>query len=90
VRKKRLLQLNIQAYQSARIYKEKMKKWHDEYILQRNFEVGQQVLLFNSRLMMFPGKLKSRWSGPFTVIEVFPHGTVEVKESLERTFIVNG
>ena len=63
-----------EAYENARIYKEKTKAWHDKHIARKEFEAGQQVLLFNSRLKLFPGKLKSRWSGPFTVTQVFSHG----------------
>ena len=54
-----------EVYENAKIYKEKMKAWHDKYIVRKEFEPGQQVLLFNSQLKLFPGKLKSRWSGPF-------------------------
>ncbi|XP_057418803.1 uncharacterized protein LOC130713012 [Lotus japonicus] len=94
---KRLLQLNeldefrLRAYESASIYKEKTKKWHDRKILNREFVSGQLVLLFNSRLRLFPGKLKSRWSGPFVVKKVYPHGVVEVENpKTKNTFIVNG
>ena len=72
-KEKRLLQMNEleelrnEAYDNARIYKEKTKKWHDQKILRREFKAGEQVLLYNSRLKLFPGKLKSRWSGPYTV-----------------------
>ncbi|XP_073049597.1 uncharacterized protein [Primulina eburnea] len=51
---------------------------------------GNKVLLFNSRLMLFPGKLKSRWSGPFTVEAVYPHGAIELKCKSGETFKVNG
>ena len=60
----RLLQLNEleglrnKAYDNARIYKDKTKKWHDQRILRREFKAGDQVLLFNSRLKLFLGKLK--------------------------------
>ena len=70
---KRMLQLSEldefrnEAYENARIYKQKTKAWHDKHIIRKEFEAGQQVLLFNFRLKLFPGKLKSRWSGPFTV-----------------------
>ncbi|XP_060961059.1 uncharacterized protein LOC133031549 [Cannabis sativa] len=83
---KRLLQLNEleefrnEAYENAKIYKEKTKKWHDQGLVRKEFQPGQQVLLFNSRLKLFPGKLKSRWSGPFTVVKVFPYGVVELKD----------
>ncbi|XP_056697826.1 uncharacterized protein [Spinacia oleracea] len=82
---KRLLQLSeldefwLQAYESACIYKEKTKRWHDSHILQREFALGDKVLLFNSRLKLFPGKHKSRWSGPFTVAMVSKFGSVEVE-----------
>ncbi|XP_073051358.1 uncharacterized protein [Primulina eburnea] len=92
----RLLQLNEMeefrndAYENAKIYKENTKRWHDKQILRREFEAGQQVLLFNSRLRLFPGKLKSRWSGPFTVEKVYPHGAIELKCKNGETFKVNG
>ncbi|WP_216667707.1 hypothetical protein, partial [Proteus mirabilis] len=67
------------------------KRWHDKKILDRHFEPGQQVLLFNSQLKLFPRKLKSRWSGPFTIAKVYPYGAVEVEDNeSKRTFKVNG
>ncbi|XP_073057326.1 uncharacterized protein [Primulina eburnea] len=92
----RLLQLNEmeefrnEAYENAKIYKEKTKKWHDNHIMHRNFEPGQEVMLFNSRLKLFHGKLKSRWSGPFTIESVQPYGAIELKCNDGRTFKVNG
>ena len=56
----------------------------------KEFEPGQQVLLFNSRLKLFPGKLKSRWSGPYTVTKVFPYGAVELRGETGNLFKVNG
>ena len=91
---KRLLQLSEldefrnEAYENARIYKEKTKAWHDKHITRKEFTVGQQVLLFNSRLKLFPGKLKSRWSGPFIVTKVFSHGGAEVSHPEKGTFTV--
>ena len=67
-----------EAYENARIYKERTKACHDKHITKKEFEARQQVLLFNSRLKLFPRKLKSRWSGPFTVTKVFPHGGAKV------------
>ena len=91
---KRLLQLSEldefrnEAYENARIYKEKTKAWHDKHITRKEFTAGQKVLLFNSRLKLFPGKLKSRWSGPFTVTKVFSHGGAEVSHPEKGTFTV--
>nr|GEU86315.1 reverse transcriptase domain-containing protein [Tanacetum cinerariifolium] len=70
-----LHELQDQAYENSLIYKEKTKKLHDAKIKNRIFNVGDQVLLFNSRLKIFSGKLKTRWSGPFTITEVYPYGT---------------
>ncbi|PIM99624.1 hypothetical protein CDL12_27880 [Handroanthus impetiginosus] len=87
---KRLLQFNeldefrLQAYENAKIYKEKTKRWHDKKIVERDFEPGQYVLLFNSHLKLFHGKLKSHWSGPFRITEVFPHGAVELENENSR------
>ncbi|CAJ2653874.1 unnamed protein product [Trifolium pratense] len=81
---KRLLKLNEleewrqQAYENAVIYKARTKRYHDKGLVSKEFHKGQQVLLFNSWLQLFPGKLRSRWSGPFVVKEVFPHGAVEI------------
>ena len=92
---KRVLQLSEldefrnEAYENARIYKERTKSLHDKHITKKEFEAGQHVLLFNSRLKLFPGKLKSRWSGPFTVTKVFPHGGAEVTHPEKETFKVN-
>lgn len=93
---KRMLQLNeldefrLHAYENAKLYKEKTKKWHDKHIQHREFEPGQEVLLFNSRLKLFPGKLKSRWADPFVIVSVTPHGTVELRNiSSTCTFLVN-
>ncbi|GJS44734.1 reverse transcriptase domain-containing protein [Tanacetum coccineum] len=66
-----LNELRDQAYENSLIYKERTKKLHDSKIKNRIFNVGDQVLLFNSRLKILSGKLKTRWSGPFTITEVF-------------------
>ncbi|GJX37984.1 hypothetical protein Tco_0251287 [Tanacetum coccineum] len=61
-----LNELRDHAYENSLIYKEKTKRIHDSKIKNRVFNVGDRVLLFNSRLKIFSGKLKTRWSGPFT------------------------
>ena len=77
------------AYDSSRIYKEKTKAWHDKHLLHNELKPGQQVLLFNSRLNLFPGKLKSRWSGSFVITQVFPYGSVELMLPERGRFKVN-
>ncbi|XP_008229105.1 PREDICTED: uncharacterized protein LOC103328489 [Prunus mume] len=95
--KQRKLQLNEldeirnDAYESSRIYKEKSKAFHDKMILRKSFVIGQKVLLFNSRLRLFPGKLRSRWVGPFVITNIFPHGAVELQSAKTgNVFKVNG
>ncbi len=85
-----LEELRLEAYENAKIYKERTKKWHDKHITPRELNEGDLVLLFNSRLRLFPGKLKSRWSGPFRVRTVFPHGAVEIWSEETGSFKVNG
>ncbi|XP_031276919.1 uncharacterized protein LOC116135362 [Pistacia vera] len=78
------------AYKSSRIYKEKTKAFHDQLISRKKISIGQKVLLYHSRLKLFPGKLHSRWVGPFIVTNVFPHGAVEIQSSdTSKTFKVN-
>ncbi|GJR07676.1 reverse transcriptase domain-containing protein [Tanacetum coccineum] len=85
-----LNELRDHAYENSLIYKEKTKRIHDSKIKNRVFNVGDRVLLFNSRLKIFSGKLKSRWSGPFTITQVFPYGTVELSQANGPNFKVNG
>ncbi|KAJ4713013.1 Pol polyprotein [Melia azedarach] len=93
----RKLQLNEldeirhEAYENATIYKEKTKFQHDKRLLRKTFHKGQKVLLYNSRLKLFPGKLMSRWNGPYVDHKVFPYGAVElIKEQGGEPFKVNG
>ena len=97
VGQQRKLQLNEldeirnDAYKSSRIYKEKSKAFHDKMISRKSFAIGQKILLFNSRLQLFPGKLRSRWVGPFVITNIFPHGVVEIQSTKTRNvFKVNG
>ncbi|XP_016506627.1 uncharacterized protein LOC107824396 [Nicotiana tabacum] len=79
------------AFESTRLYKERMKRLHDQNIVERHFNPGDMVLLSNSRLRLFPGKLKSLWSSPFRVVEVFPSGAVKIaSEKDSHIFRVNG
>nr|GEX27017.1 reverse transcriptase domain-containing protein [Tanacetum cinerariifolium] len=77
------------AYKNSLIYKERMKKLHDAKIKNRIFNVGDQVLLFNSRLKIFSGKLKSCWSGPFTISKIYPYRTAKLVHPDGCNFKVN-
>ncbi|GJZ04310.1 reverse transcriptase domain-containing protein, partial [Tanacetum coccineum] len=85
-----LNELRDHAYENSLIYKEKTKRIHDSKIKNRVFNVGDRVLLFNSRLKIFSGKLKTRWSGPFTITQVFPYGTAKLSQNYGPNFKVNG
>ncbi|MCI18163.1 hypothetical protein A2U01_0039315, partial [Trifolium medium] len=80
------------AYENAMLFKARTKRYHDAKLVPKEFREGQQVLLFNSRLRLFPGKLRSHWSGPFVIKKIFPHGAVEVFKPGEEAnnFKVNG
>ena len=80
----------MNAYENAKIYKERTKRWHDQHLQPKEFHEGSLVLLYNSRLKLFPGKLKSRWSGPFKIQKILPHGVIELVNNANESFKVNG
>ncbi|XP_070032498.1 uncharacterized protein [Nicotiana tomentosiformis] len=93
----RLAQMNkldefrLDAYENARIFKEKTKRWHDHMITPKEFHEGDRVLLYNSRLKLFPGKFQSRWTSPYVVKHVSPYVAVEIlDEEGNEIFNVNG
>jgi hypothetical protein len=95
--KKRLLDLSSldewrnEAYENARLFKEKVKQWHDRRILKREFHVGEKFLLYRSRLRFFAGKLLSKWEGPFVIEEVYRSGVVKTASLKDNTTqVVNG
>ncbi|CAA7037213.1 unnamed protein product [Microthlaspi erraticum] len=88
--KRELEEIRLDAYESSKIYKERTKAFHDKKIIRKDLKEGDRVLLFNSRLKLFPGKLKSRWSGPFNVKEVSPFGAVTLFNKERTPFTVNG
>ncbi|XP_038699651.1 uncharacterized protein LOC119996944 [Tripterygium wilfordii] len=84
---RRRLQLNKleelwhEAYENAKLYKERAKRYHDKKLVRKNFSVGQKVLVYNSRLKLFSGKLKSKWHGPYVIQVVFPHARTCIRPS---------
>nr|GFA13261.1 reverse transcriptase domain-containing protein [Tanacetum cinerariifolium] len=84
-----LSELRDQAYENSLIYKERTKKLHDEKIKNRIFNVGDQVLLFNSIFKIFLGKLKTRWSVPFTISKIYPYRTAKLVHLNGCNFKVN-
>ena len=64
--------------------------WHDKHLMKKEFYEGELVLLYNSMMKLFPGKLRSRWSGPFKVIKIHPYGAIEISNEEGKVFKVNG
>jgi hypothetical protein len=95
--KKRLLDLSSldewrnEAYENARLFKEKVKQWHDKRILKREFHVGEKVLLYRSRLRFFAGKLLSKWEGQYVIAEVYRSGAIKIASLKDdSTQVLNG
>ena len=82
-------EFRLKEFENATLYKEKMKTHHDQKIEKRDFMVGNLVLLLNSRLRLFPGKLWSKCTGPFLITQVFPHGAVAMENTEGIRFKVN-
>ena len=78
------------AYHNSKIYKERVKRWHDKRI-KKEFAPGDRVLLFNSRVKLFGyGKLRSKWEGPFKVINSLSHRAITLQNDEGTFFKVNG
>src|SRR3954447_12539671 len=97
VGEKRLLNLSSldewrnEAYENVRLFKEKVKQWHDRRIFKREFHVGEKVLVYKSRLSFFAGKLLSKWEGPYVIVEVYRSGAIKVASLKDDTTqVVNG
>ena len=86
-----LEELRNDAYFNSKIAKNKQKKWHDQLITRKTFNQGDQVLLYDSKLYLFLGKLKSRWTCPFIIHQANPNGSVDLLNPKDkREFKVNG
>ncbi|CAN6711842.1 unnamed protein product [Malus baccata var. baccata] len=84
-------EIRHEAYENAIIYKEKTTAFHYKMLRGKTFTLGQKVLLFNSRLRLFPGKLRSKWVGPFVITILFVHGAIQIKSlRTGQEFKVNG
>ena len=75
------------AYQNAKIYKERMKRWDDKRIKTKEFKIGDKVLLFNYRVKLFGhGKLRSKWEGPYLIVNTSTHGSITLQDDRGNTF----
>ena len=79
------------AYHNSKNYKERTKRWHDKRIKHKEFTPGDKILRFNSRVKLFGhGKHRSKWEGPFNVIETSSHGAITLQDDEGNLFKVNG
>ena len=79
------------AYKSSKLYKKRTKRWHDKRIKIKQFKAGGKVLLFNSRVHLFGhGKLRSKWEGPFLVLNAADHDSVTLQDDDRNVFKANG
>jgi len=83
VRKLQLSELDeirAETFESARSYKEKAKLFHDRHIFRKEFTPSMKVLLYDFRLHLFPGKLRSRWTDPYIALHFYPYGAVKIQD----------
>ena len=79
------------AYHSSKLYNKRTKRWHDKRIKFKHFKAGDKVLLFNSRIHLFGhGKLRSKWEGPFLVLNATDHGAIILQDDDGNIFKANG
>jgi hypothetical protein len=75
------------AYHSSKLNKERTKRWHEKCIKIKQFKEGDKVLLFNSRIRLFGhGKLRSKWEGPFKVLNDADHGAITLQDDDGNVF----
>jgi hypothetical protein len=79
------------AYHSAKLYKERTKRWHDKRIKIKQSKPGDKVLLFNSHVHLFShGNFRSKWEGPYLVLHATNHCTVTLQCNDGDAFKANG
>ena len=84
-------ELRNDAYNNSNIAKQRLKRWHNQLVSHKEFQKGQRVLLYDAKLHIFPGKLKWRWMGQFTIQQVHSNGVVELLNSNStESFKING
>ena len=86
-----LEELRNDAYFNSKIVKDMPKKCHDQLITRKTFNRGDHVLLYDSKVHLFPSKLKSRWKGPFIIHQAYLNGSFDLlNPEDEKKFKVNG
>jgi len=69
-------EIKILALQHTALIQQQRAKWHDSLITKKIFHEGDCALLYDSKFQDFPGKLQTRWLGPYEIKEVHDNGTL--------------
>eukprot|EP00253_Pinus_taeda_P004651 PITA_04651 len=69
-------EIRLSALQNIALIQQQRAKWHDALIKNKVFHEGHWALLYNSRFQDFPGKLQTRWLGPYEIQKVHDNGTL--------------
>ena len=78
-------------YHNSKLYNERTKRWHNKRIKIKQFKVGDKVLLFNYHVRLFGhGKLRSKWEGPYLVLNATNHSAITVQDDDGNIFKDNG
>lgn len=96
--KQRMTQLNEldeikeEAFQRTSLVQQQRSIWHDKYIKERKFQLGDWALLFDSKFKNFQGKFQTHWLGPYEVENVFDNGAVRIRtiDEEKTPLLVNG
>ncbi|KAH9681943.1 hypothetical protein KPL71_027149 [Citrus sinensis] len=84
-----LEEIRNDAYENAKIYKQRMKVFHDKQIMRKSFTPGQKVLLFNSRLHLFLVYKKTGWEAhprPIEGVQAVSGRKTRGRSTLNRQF----
>ena len=63
-----------------KVQKAQENAWHDRHIRSKNFQIGDLVLLYDSKFIKFPGKFKTHWLGPYQIQQVTEGGVVQLNQ----------
>lgn len=83
-------EFRCEAYENSYLNKGRLKRFHDKMIKKMGFCPWDEVLLYNFQLSFFLGKLRSRWSGPFTISKILTNGLIQLKGKDGSTFVIKG
>eukprot|EP00253_Pinus_taeda_P028534 PITA_28534 len=73
-----LEEIRLSALQNTALIQQQRSKWHDALIKNKFFHEGDWALLYDSRFQDFPGKLQTRWLGPYEIQKVLDNGTLSL------------